>query len=105
MSCLPGFPDALRHMNTFSLGLNFFIFHIIIIPFLSYFAVDAVIFHLQGTLFSLCLKPRGVLLKLYKGIMVPRDSGNSSLSSVPAGVQGWSTSTWPGTPMDMVRYH
>ncbi|CAI7624087.1 uncharacterized protein N7487_010427 [Penicillium crustosum] len=33
--------------------------------------------------------------------MVPRDSGNSSLSSVPAGVQGWSTSTWPGTPMDM----
>lgn len=39
ISCLPHFPDALCHINTISLGLNFFIFHIII-PFLSHFHVE-----------------------------------------------------------------
>lgn len=105
ISRLPDFPDSLRHINTISLGLNFFTFHIII-PFLSYFPVDSVTFHLQVTLFSIHLKPCAVLLYLYKGIVVPRDSGNLSPSPVPAGVQGWSvTITWPGTPMDLVSYH
>lgn len=56
ISRLPDFPDSFRHINTISLGLNFFTFHIII-PFLSYFPVDSVTFHLQATLFSIHLKP------------------------------------------------